>query len=182
MSEADPLFGINLGFYFFRLPFVWFLYHFALVALILCLLSAIFVSGSWRRCGDATRPIVSPGPSSPVRSGALLFLVIAYASVWQCTACSIPRAGPFMVPAAVTCRLACRSSDSASAVRLQSALAWGRWQNTCSALGDWSAIAVGILGGSFYPKSQRLWWRPTNLHKEMPFIARTIEFTRSVCA
>src|SRR5215467_11177292 len=31
MDQSDPLFGINLGFYLFRLPFLWFLYHFALV-------------------------------------------------------------------------------------------------------------------------------------------------------
>src|SRR5579875_2860973 len=28
MAESDPIFGIGLSFYFFKLPFIWFLYHF----------------------------------------------------------------------------------------------------------------------------------------------------------
>src|SRR6266571_9050412 len=43
MGESDPLFGIDLSFYLFRLPFQWFLYHWALVTLILCLLGAVFL-------------------------------------------------------------------------------------------------------------------------------------------
>ncbi|MGH9447096.1 MAG: UPF0182 family protein, partial [Terriglobia bacterium] len=43
MAEVDPLFGINLSFYMFRLAFVWFLYHYAWAIIIACLLSAAFL-------------------------------------------------------------------------------------------------------------------------------------------
>src|SRR5208337_1461591 len=43
LGQQDPLFGIDLGFYLFRLPFNWFLYYLALVAVIVCLLSAVFL-------------------------------------------------------------------------------------------------------------------------------------------
>src|ERR1022692_3379858 len=43
MGIADPLFGRDLGFYLFQLPFIWFLYHLALITLICCLLSAAFM-------------------------------------------------------------------------------------------------------------------------------------------
>ncbi|HLW78377.1 MAG TPA: UPF0182 family protein, partial [Terriglobia bacterium] len=38
IGESDPLFGRDIGFYLFRLSFQWFLYHWALATLILCLI------------------------------------------------------------------------------------------------------------------------------------------------
>ena len=43
MGQADPLFGIDLGFFLFQLPFRWFLYHLAFVTLIGCFLSTVFL-------------------------------------------------------------------------------------------------------------------------------------------
>ena len=43
MGMADPLFGRDLGFYLFQLPYTWFLYHLALITVICCLLSATFL-------------------------------------------------------------------------------------------------------------------------------------------
>ena len=43
MGIVDPLFGRDLGFYLFQLPFTWFLFHLALVTVIACLLTATFL-------------------------------------------------------------------------------------------------------------------------------------------
>ena len=43
VGHADPLFGLDLSFFMFQLPFRWFLFHLALVTVIACLLSAVFL-------------------------------------------------------------------------------------------------------------------------------------------
>ena len=43
LGQTDPLFSVDLGFYLFKLPFQWFLYHLALVTVLACLLSALFL-------------------------------------------------------------------------------------------------------------------------------------------
>ncbi|MGH9377950.1 MAG: UPF0182 family protein [Terriglobia bacterium] len=43
MAGSDPIFGVNLSFYMFRLPFIFFLYHLALALLVVCVLTAGFL-------------------------------------------------------------------------------------------------------------------------------------------
>jgi uncharacterized protein len=188
MSESDPLFGINLGFYLFRLPFVWFLYHFALVALILCLLSAIFVYLVEGGVAVTPRgPIVSREARAHLCVlGALLFVVIAYRfrlamyGLLYSPRGTLYGAGYSDVHASLPIFWILL----ALSVLAGAALVWAAAGGIRTALWAIGAlIAVGILGGSFYPEIvQRFVVAPNELDKEMPFIARTIEFTRKAYA
>ena len=80
MGQADPLFGIDLSFYMFRLPFVWFLYHLAVFTLVVCLLTAVFV---YLMEGGVTVTARGPIVSRITRThlivlGGLFFVLMAY--------------------------------------------------------------------------------------------------------
>lgn len=75
MGQADPLFGIDLSFYLFQLPFRWFLYYLAAVTLVGCLLSAVFLyfveGGVWV---TPRGPRLAPAASAHLMVlGALIF-------------------------------------------------------------------------------------------------------------
>jgi uncharacterized protein len=80
IGKTDPLFGIDIGFYLFQLPFRWFLFYLLLATLICCALSAIFLylleGGVW---------VTPRGPAMPrmvkghmMFLGGLFFLLMAY--------------------------------------------------------------------------------------------------------
>jgi uncharacterized membrane protein (UPF0182 family) len=189
MSESDPLYGINLGFYLFRLPFVWFLYHFALVTLIFCLLSAIFL---YLVEGGVTVTPRGPIVSRQARAhlcilGALLFLLIAYrfrlamygllysprGALYGAGYSDVHASLPiFWILLFLSVVVAAALVWAATARSIRTAL----W-----AVGG--LVAVGILGGSLYPEMvQRFVVAPNELDKERPFIIRAIEFTRKAYA
>jgi uncharacterized membrane protein (UPF0182 family) len=79
LGLADPLFGIDLGFYLFELPFLRFLYQLGLVTLIGCLLSAVFYylmeGGVWV---TPRGPRLAPAVRAHLMVlGALVFLLVA---------------------------------------------------------------------------------------------------------
>lgn len=80
LGQADPLFGIDLGFYLFRLPFTWFLYYLSLLAVIVCLLSAAFLylveGGIW--VTPRGPKVMGAARTHLMVLGAVLFVVLAY--------------------------------------------------------------------------------------------------------
>ncbi len=80
IGRQDPLFGIDLGFYLFRLPFNWFLYHLALIAIIVCLLSAVFLylveGGVW--VTPRGPKVMGLARTHLMALAGLLFVVFAY--------------------------------------------------------------------------------------------------------
>jgi uncharacterized membrane protein (UPF0182 family) len=189
MNESDPLFGINLGFYLFRLPFIWFLYHFALVTLIFCLLSAVFfylVEGG-----------VTVTPRGPIVSrhaqahlcfiGALLFLLIAYRfrlamyGLLYSPRGTLYGAGYTDVHASLPVFWILLVLSLLVAVALVWAGTRGRIRAALWAIG--ALVAVGVVVGNLYPEIvQRFVVAPNEIDKERPYIARAIEFTRKAYA
>ena len=80
IGQVDPLFGIDFGFYLFRLPFNWFLYYLALIAVIVCLLSTVFLylvdGGVW--VTPRGPKVMGVARAHLMVLGALLFVVFAY--------------------------------------------------------------------------------------------------------
>ena len=189
MGESDPLFGIDLSFYLFQLPFQWFLYHWALVTLILCLLGAVFLylveGGIW---------VTPRGPAVGRYArahfcalGALIFVLIAYRfRLAMYGLLYSPRgvlygAGYADVHASLPIFWMLLFLSLATAAGLLVAAAQGRLRTAIlAALG---LVVVGVLGGSIYPEIvQRFVVTPNEIDKERPFIARSIEFTRKAYA
>jgi uncharacterized membrane protein (UPF0182 family) len=189
MGEADPLFGIDLGFYLFRLPFWWFLYNFALLTLIACLLGAAFmylVEG-----GIAVTPRgPSVGRAARVHLmvvGGLFFVLFAYrARLAMYDLLYSPRgllygAGytdvnatlPVLKILLLFCLLAAL------------AFVWGAQRRSLRPpiFAILALVAVWVAGGAIYPEIvQRFIVAPNEIEKERPYIARAIEFTRQAYA
>jgi hypothetical protein len=185
MGQADPLFGIDLGFYLFLLPYRWFLYHLALVTLIFCLLSATFLylveGGVWV---TPRGPVVGrPARAHLMALGGLLFLLIAYrARLGMYDLLYSPRGVVFgagytdvhaTLPVLKLLLALCVITAGVFFLR-----AWkGNVRTPLYAIG--ALVVVGIVGGSFYPEIvQRFSVTPNEIDKERPYIANCIEFTR----
>ena len=189
LGQADPLFGIDLSFYLFRLPFNWFLYSWALVTLIACLLSAAFLylveGGVW---------ITPRGPSlsSSARAhlmalGALLFLVMAYRVRLAIYGLLLsPRgiiygAGYTDVHATLPVLRVLLFLTLVTAATFLITARMGRMRLPIYCVGALAAFAV--LGGTIYPEIiQRFVVAPNEIDKERPYIANAIEFTRKAYA
>jgi len=186
---ADPLFGLDLSFYLFRLPFNWFLFYWALVTLIACLLSAVFLylveGGVW---------ITPRGPSlsSSARAhlmvmGALLFLAIAYRvrlaiySLLFSPRGIIYGAGYTDVHATLPVLRVLLFFALLTAATFLIAAKAGRVRLPLYCAGAMAVFAV--LGGTIYPEIiQRFVVAPNEIDKERPYIANAIEFTRQAYA
>lgn len=189
MAASDPIFGINLSFYLFQLPFIWFLYHFALAILIACLLSAGFLyfveGGVW----------VMPKGVSMARKarahlmilGGLFFLLFAYRArlgmydLLYSSRGLIHGAGytdlhatfPVLWILLVLCVL--------TAI----AFFMGAWSGLIrpAIFSIIALVAVAIIGGAIYPAIiQKYIVAPNELAKEQPYIAHAIHFTRQAYA
>jgi len=185
MGHADPLFGIDLGFFLFQLPFRWFLYHLALVAVIGCLFSAVALylveGGVWV---TPRGPRLAPAARVHLMSlGAVLMVLVAYrvrlamygllysergvifGAGYSDVNATLPVLRIVLVLSLVTALL-----FLVSAVR-------GRLRPAI--YGIIGTLAVAVLGGNFYPEMiQRFIVTPNEIDKETPYIARAIEFTR----
>jgi len=189
IGQTDPLFGRDLGFYLFRLPFQWFLYHWVLATLILCLLTTLFLylieGGVW---------VTPRGPSVGryarahlMGLGALLFVVIAYrVRLGMYSLLYSPRglvygAGYTDVNATLPVLWILLFLSLVTALGLAFGAARGSVKPAL--VGVVALIAAGILGGSIYPEIvQRFVVAPNEIDKERPYIARAIEFTRKAYA
>jgi uncharacterized membrane protein (UPF0182 family) len=189
MGEADPLFGIDLGFYLFRLPFWWFLYYFALLTLIACLLGAAFmylVEG-----GIAVTPRgPSVGRAARVHLmvvGGLFFVLFAYrARLAMYDLLYSPRGLLYgagytdvnaTLPVLKILLLLCLLTAFA--------FVWGAQRRSLRppVFAILALVVVWVAGGAIYPDIvQRFIVAPNEIDKERPYIARAIEFTRQAYA
>ncbi len=189
MGIADPLFGRDLGFYLFQLPFTWFLYHLAIITVVGCLLSTTFLylaeGGVWF---TPRGPVMGKAARAHLMSlGGILFLLIAYRiHLGMYDLLYSPRGmvyGPGYTDVHATLPvlwiLLGISILTAGIFFVRAAT--GDIRTPLFGIG--ALIAVGILGGSIYPEIvQRFVVAPNEIDKERPFIASSIEFTRKAYA
>ena len=185
MDIADPLFGRDLGFYLFQLPYIWFLYHLALITLICCLLSATFMylaeGGVWV---TPHGPVIARAARAHLMTlGGILFLLIAYRfRLGMFDLLYSPRgvvfgAGYTDVHATMPVLWALLGLSVLTAIVFF--VRAGTTDIRTPLIGIGAMVAVGILGGSIYPEIlQRFVVAPNEIDKERPYIANTIEFTR----
>ncbi len=189
LGQGDPLYGIDLGFYLFQLPFRWFLFYWALLTVLGCLLSAVFYylvkGGIW---------VTPRGPSiaPQVRAhlmvlGALLGLLAAYRfRLGMYDLLFSPRgivygAGYADVHASLPVLWVLIFLSLVTAAMLLAGAALGRIRPAVVAL--LALVVVGLIGGKVYPEIlQQLVVKPNEIEKEQPYIKRAIEFTRRAYA
>ncbi len=189
MTQSDPLFGINLSFYLFRLPFLWFLYHFFLAVLIVCLLSAAFLyfveGGVWVTPGGAS---IARYPRAHLMAlGGLLFVLFAWRArlamydllyssrglVYGAGYTDVHATLPVLRLLLVLCGM--------TAVGFFAGAQMGRLSPALWTIG--ALIGAAIVGGAVYPAIiQQYIVTPNELAKEEPYIARSIDFTRQAYA
>lgn len=189
LGQSDPLFARDIGFYLFRLPFEWFLYHWALATLILCLLLTAFL---YLLEGGVQVTPRGPSIGRPARIhlsalGALLFLAIAFRfrlamyGLLYSPRGVLTGAGYTDVNATLPVLWILLVLAVLTAVALVAGAAMGSVR--LPAVSILALVAVGILGGSIYPEIvQRFVVAPNEIEKERPYIARAIEFTRKAYA
>jgi uncharacterized membrane protein (UPF0182 family) len=189
MGRADPLFGIDLGFYLFQLPFRWFLFHLALITVIVCLLSVAFLyfveGGVWV---TPRGPAIAPAARAHLMVlGALIFVLAAYrvrlgmygllyserGVIFGAGYTDVHASLPVLWILLVLCLL--------TAAVILAGTAGGRLRPALWAVAGLAAF--GLVGVGVYPEIvQRLVVTPNEIEKEQPFIARAIEFTRQAYA
>jgi uncharacterized protein len=189
IAQTDPIFGISLSFFLFRLPFLFFLYYFALTVLLIGLLTAAlryFVEGGiW----------VSPrgvGVGRNARAhlmvlAGLLFLLLAWRArlgmydlvyaptglVFGAGYTDIHVGWPVLWIELALCVV--------TAVAFFAGARKGEIRPAGYAVGG--LIGVAILGGLVVPAVvQRYVVLPSELEREQPYLARNIEFTRQAYA
>jgi uncharacterized membrane protein (UPF0182 family) len=185
IGQADPLFGRDLGFYLFQLPYTWFLYHLALITVICCLLTATFMylaeGGVWV---TPRGPVVARAARQHLMIlGGILFLLIAYrfrlgmydllysprglvyGAGYTDVHAALPVQWALLVLAVVTAGI---FFARAGTTDIRTPL-----------IGIGALMVVGILGGSIYPEIlQRFVVAPNEMDKERPYISYAIDFTR----
>ncbi len=189
MGLADPLFGRDLGFFLFQLPYTWFLYHLALITVICCLLSSTFLylaeGGVWV---TPRGPVLARAARAHLMTlGGILFLLIAYRfRLGMYDLLLSPRgmvfgAGYTDVHATLPILWALLVISLLAAAVFFLRAGTTDLRTPLIAIG--ALVVVGILGGSIYPEIlQRFVVAPNEIDKERPYIANTIEFTRKAYA
>src|SRR5208337_3765205 len=189
IGQHDPLFGIDLGFYLFRLPFNWFLYHLALIAVIVFLLSAAFLylveGGVW--VTPRGPKVMGAARAHLMVLAGLLFVVFAYrvrlamygllfsprGLIYGAGYADVHATLPVLKAELFLCLL--------TAVAFVAGAKWGRVWPAIYSVG--LLVAVAVLGGSVYPEIvQRFIVAPNEIDRERPYIANAIEFTRQAYA
>ena len=189
MGVTDPLFGRDLGFYLFQLPFTWFLFHLALITVICCLLSATFLylveGGVWI---TPRGPVLARTARAHLMTlGGIIFLLIAYRiRLGMFDLLYSPRgmvfgAGYTDVHATLPVLRILLTLSIVTAIVFF--LRAGKRDIRTPLLAIGGLLVVAILGGAIYPEIlQRFIVAPNEIDKERPFIANTIEFTRKAYA
>ena len=189
MGTKDPIFGLDVGFYVFHLPFRWFLYHLGMTTVIGCLVSAIFLyfteGGIWV---TPRGPQVSPAARGHLFVlGAALFLLIAYRvhlgayNLLYSSVGVVFGAGYTDVRATLpVLRILIVLSVVTAAGLIVAAV---RGSVRIAVFSVLALVAVGIVGGMVYPSIiQHLVVAPNEIDKERPYIANAIKFTRQAYA
>jgi uncharacterized membrane protein (UPF0182 family) len=189
LGQQDPLFGIDLGFYLFRLPFNWFLYYLALIAVIICLLSAVFLylveGGVW--VTPRGPKVMGAARAHLMALAAVLFVVFAYrvrlamygllysprGLIYGAGYADVHATLPVLRAELFLCLL--------TAVAFVAGAKWGRVRPALYSVG--LLVAVAVLGGSIYPEIvQRFIVAPNEIDRERDYIANAIKFTRQAYA
>src|SRR5208337_2783787 len=189
LGQQDPLFGIDLGFYLFRLPFNWFLYYLALVAVIVCLLSAVFLylveGGVW--VTPRGPKVMGAARAHLMALAALLFVVFAYrvrlamygllysprGLIYGAGYADVHATLPVLRVELFLCLL--------TAVAFAAGAMWGRVRPALYSAG--LLVVVAVLGGALYPELvQRFIVAPNEIDRERNYIANAIKFTRQAYA
>jgi len=189
IGQQDPLFGLDLGFYLFRLPFNWFLYYLALIAVIVCLLSAVFLylveGGVW--VTQRGPKVMRPARAHLMVLAGLLFLVFAYRAQLAIYGLFYSPRGIIYGPGYTDVQATLPVLRVELFLCLLTALAfvagakWGRIRPPLYFLG--LLLVVIVLGGSIYPEIvQRFIVAPNEIDRERPYIANAIKFTRQAYA
>jgi uncharacterized protein len=185
IRQADPIFGLSLSFYLFRLPFLFFLYDLALVILIAGLLAAAL--RYWIEGGIWIAPR-GLGTGQNARAhlmviAGIIFLLLAWRArlgmydlvysptglVYGAGYTDMHVTWPVLWIQLGLCVIA--------AVALFAGARTGEVRPAIYSVG--ALLAVVILGASIVPGLfQRAVVVPSELEKEQPYIARAIQFTR----
>jgi uncharacterized membrane protein (UPF0182 family) len=189
MGQADPLFGLDLSYYLFSLPFIWFVYHLVFFTLVICVLSAVFL---YLVEGGVTVSPRGPVISAYARAhlmalGAMVFLVVAYRCrlamygllyserglIYGAGYTDIAATLPVLKILLFLCVL--------TAVMFVVGALRGSLRPVLLSLV--ALAAVWLVGGSVYPEIiQRFVVAPNEIEKEQPYIANAIKFTRQAYA
>ena len=189
LGQQDPLFGIDLGFYLFRLPFIWFLYYLALAAVIVCILSAVFLylveGGVW--VTPRGPKVMGAARAHLMALAAVLYVVFAYrvrlamygllysprGLIYGAGYADVHATLPVLRVELFLCLL--------TAVAFLAGAKWGRVRPALYSVG--LLVAVAVLGGSIYPEIvQRFIVSPNEIDRERDYIANAIKFTRQAYA
>ena len=185
MAETDPIFGIAVSFYLFRLPFLFFLYHLTLILLVVGLLSAalryLIEGGIW----------ISPrglGMGSNARRhlmvlGGMTFLLLAWRARLGMYDLVFAQGGLVYGAGYTDIHVGWPVLWIQLALCVTAAAAFflgardGRMRPAQYAVGG--VLAMAVLGGLVAPALVQ-WYlvTPSELEKEQPYIARNIKFTR----
>jgi uncharacterized membrane protein (UPF0182 family) len=189
MGHADPLFGLDLSFYLFQLPFRWFLFHLILLTVLACLVSAILLylveGGVW---------VTPRGPQMvPVARthlmilAAILILAAAYRVRLGMYGLLYSERGVIFGAGYTDVNATLPVLKILFYLCLLTALLFivGAVRGTLKP-GLYGIIGIGIfgfLGGIVYPELiQRFIVTPNEIDKEAPYIARAVELTRKAYA
>jgi uncharacterized protein len=185
VAQTDPVLGISLSFYLFHLPFLFFLYHLALVAVVVSVLSSVvsyYIEGGvwlsqtgWGVGRNARRHLMV--------LGGMFFLLLAWRArlgmydlvyaptglVYGAGYTDIHVSWPVLWIELVFCVL--------TAMAFFAGASNGQIRPAGYAFGGLAAVA--ILGGWIAPALvQSYVVAPSELEKELPYIARNIACTR----
>jgi len=184
--DADPEFNTNIGFYVFRLPFAEFVVSWAFGMLVLAILLTVgfhFINGSIRP-QDKTQRV---SPQAKVHLSVLLAgaALLRAANYWL-SRFDLTRSTRGVVRGAlytdVNAQLPAINLMILVSIAVAVLLLWNirqkGWRLPALAVGLW--VVVAIIAGTVYPAViQRFVVQPNVSTRELPFIARNIEATKS---
>jgi uncharacterized protein len=189
LGRADPLYGIDLGFYLFKLPFIGFVYDLALVLVITAFIVTALIYVIKGGVTVTGRSFIVSGAAKThlMVLGALFFFTLAYQArlsmynLLYSAGGVITGASYTDVHATLPVLWILLALTVIVGLALLAGARSGRLRPAVYALG--ALVAVWILGGAIYPEIvQRLIVAPNELDKETPYIERGIAFTRQAYA
>ena len=184
---ADPQFGIDVGFFVFRLPFWRELvsWTFQLVVAAAILVTALHYLNGGIRLRQGRAPEIGAGVRAHL-SVLLALLAILKAGAYRLDSYELLNSSRGLVFGAgytdVSARIPALNLlvliSLAAAVLLLYNLRRRGWMLPAVALGSW--LAVSLIVGNIVPAAvQRFQVDPNEIERELPYVGRTIEFTRN---
>jgi uncharacterized protein len=185
IQQTDPIFGLSLSFFLFRLPFLFFIYHLAFVIAVVSLVAAGV--RYWIEGGIWTSPRgINVGRNARTHLmvvAGILFLLFAWRArlgmynlvyaptglVFGAGYTDIHVGWPVLWLMLALCVIA--------AITFFLGASGGRVRTPAYAVA--AVIGMGIVGGLIAPALvQRYVVAPSELERELPYISRNIQFTR----